>query len=179
MEKSRKPHAIIIPFPHKVHIYTMSKMAKILHGRGFHITFVNTEFWHKEFCAGSNSNYNNNWPGFNFKAIASTDFDVLNCDIVLSDLKSKLLPPIHDLVKKLIDQSDDGDGDGDGGAVPPPVTCMVSDTTMLCSLDVAKEFNIPLLLLYVSTASSLVTYPHIPRLFQNGVLPLKGLPLFL
>lgn len=44
---THKPHAICIPFPAQGHINPMLKLAKLLHHKGFHITFVNTEYNHK------------------------------------------------------------------------------------------------------------------------------------
>ncbi|KAL9380618.1 hypothetical protein Peur_026275 [Populus x canadensis] len=42
-----KPHAVCIPFPAQGHINPMLKLAKLLHFKGFHITFVNTEYNHR------------------------------------------------------------------------------------------------------------------------------------
>ncbi|MCL7044109.1 hypothetical protein MKW94_009456 [Papaver nudicaule] len=42
-----KIHVVCIPFPLQSHITSMMKLAKILHFRGVHITFVNTEFNHQ------------------------------------------------------------------------------------------------------------------------------------
>ncbi|KAL5556292.1 hypothetical protein UlMin_038528 [Ulmus minor] len=42
-----KPHAVCVPFPAQGHVNPMMQLAKLLHSKGFHITFVNTEFNHK------------------------------------------------------------------------------------------------------------------------------------
>lgn len=42
-----KPHAAFIPYPAQGHVTPMLKLAKLLHVRGFYITFVNTEFNHQ------------------------------------------------------------------------------------------------------------------------------------
>ena len=47
--KADKPHAVCIPFPVQSHIKAMLKFSKLLHHKGFHITFVNTEFNHQRF----------------------------------------------------------------------------------------------------------------------------------
>jgi hypothetical protein len=39
-----RPHAIVMPCPFLYRIKTILKLAKLFHHRGFHITFVNTEF---------------------------------------------------------------------------------------------------------------------------------------
>ncbi|KAK9050827.1 hypothetical protein SSX86_030201 [Deinandra increscens subsp. villosa] len=47
LEPEKKPHALCIPAPAQGHINPMLKLAKILHSKGFLITFVNTEFNHQ------------------------------------------------------------------------------------------------------------------------------------
>ena len=47
--KADKPHAVCIPFPVQSHIKAMLKFSKLLHHKGFYITFVNTEFNHQRF----------------------------------------------------------------------------------------------------------------------------------
>ncbi|XP_040945587.1 linamarin synthase 2-like [Gossypium hirsutum] len=42
-----KSHAVCLPFPAQGHVNPMMQLAKLLHSRGFHITFVNTEFNHR------------------------------------------------------------------------------------------------------------------------------------
>ncbi|KAL5556091.1 hypothetical protein UlMin_038327 [Ulmus minor] len=42
-----KPHAVCVPFPAQGHVNPMMQLAKLLHAKGFHVTFVNTEFNHK------------------------------------------------------------------------------------------------------------------------------------
>jgi hypothetical protein len=42
-------HAIVIPCPFLYRIKTILKLAKLFHHRGFHITFVNTEFNQQRF----------------------------------------------------------------------------------------------------------------------------------
>ncbi|KAM0913172.1 hypothetical protein ACQ4PT_012317 [Festuca glaucescens] len=52
-----KPHAVCVPFPAQGHITPMMKLAKVLHSKGFHVTFVNTEYNHRRLirCRGSDA----------------------------------------------------------------------------------------------------------------------------
>ncbi|GLT63347.1 hypothetical protein SLA2020_359200 [Shorea laevis] len=41
------PHVVCVPFPTQGHINPMLKLAKLLHHKGFHVTFVNTDYNHR------------------------------------------------------------------------------------------------------------------------------------
>ncbi|ONI17982.1 hypothetical protein PRUPE_3G189800 [Prunus persica] len=45
----QKPHALCIPLPYQGHIRPLLKFAKLLHHRGFRITFVNITYNHIRF----------------------------------------------------------------------------------------------------------------------------------
>lgn len=68
--RNTKPHAVCICAPAQSHIKAMLKLAKILHHRGFNITFVNTEVIHKRFVKSQGSNSLDGLPDFRFEAIA-------------------------------------------------------------------------------------------------------------
>ncbi|KAI3850334.1 hypothetical protein MKW92_036144 [Papaver armeniacum] len=67
MEK--KIHAVCIPFPLQSHITSMMKLSKILHFRGVHITFVNTEFNHQRLLNARGPDSLKGLPYFCFKTI--------------------------------------------------------------------------------------------------------------
>jgi len=65
-----KPHAVCIPFPAQGHITPMLiKLAKLLHFKGFHITFVNTEYKHKRLLKSRGSSSLDGSTDFRFEAI--------------------------------------------------------------------------------------------------------------
>jgi hypothetical protein len=43
----RPPHAVMVPYPAQGHVTPMLQLAKLLHARGFDVTFVNNEFNHR------------------------------------------------------------------------------------------------------------------------------------
>lgn len=63
------PHSICIPSPFQSHIKTMLKPAKLLHYKGFHITFVNKEFNHKRLLKTRGLNSLNGLSDFRFESI--------------------------------------------------------------------------------------------------------------
>ncbi|KAB2613354.1 UDP-glycosyltransferase 85A5-like [Pyrus ussuriensis x Pyrus communis] len=105
-----KPHAVCIPLPAQSHIKAMLKFAKLLHHRGFHITFVNSKYNHRRFLKSWGPNSLDGLPDFQFKAIpdglpdsdADTTQDVpLLCDSVRK--QNFLRDEVEKLVKELIE----------------------------------------------------------------------------
>ncbi|KAI4963625.1 hypothetical protein ZWY2020_011276 [Hordeum vulgare] len=42
-----RPHAVLIPYPAQGHVTPLLNLAKVLHSRGFYVTFVNSEYNHR------------------------------------------------------------------------------------------------------------------------------------
>ncbi|KAL0331041.1 UNVERIFIED_CONTAM: 7-deoxyloganetin glucosyltransferase [Sesamum angustifolium] len=63
----KKPHAVLVPFPAQGHLNPFLKLAKLLHHRGFHITFVNSEFNHNRLLKSKGSTFLKNLPDFCFE----------------------------------------------------------------------------------------------------------------
>ncbi|PRQ52309.1 putative 7-deoxyloganetin glucosyltransferase [Rosa chinensis] len=155
-----KPHAVCIPAPAQSHIKAMLKLTKLLHYRGFHMTFVNTEFNHKRFLKSLGPNSLDGLPDFRFEAIpdgipAGSDEDAtqdvtLVCDAIMKDL---LLAPFRDLLLKLNDE--------DGST---PVTSVVSDGFMPFAITVV---------FFTIAACSFMACKQYPTLVGNGLAPLK------
>ncbi|EEF36542.1 UDP-glucuronosyltransferase, putative [Ricinus communis] len=66
---NNKPHAVCIPYSAQGHINPMLKVAKLLHFRGFYITFVNTEYNHKRLLKSRGLDSVAGLPDFCFEAI--------------------------------------------------------------------------------------------------------------
>jgi hypothetical protein len=103
-----KPHAVCIPHPAQSHINSMLKLAKLLHHKGFHITFVNTEFNHKRLLRSRGPDSLTGLPDFRFESIpdgfpapdenAAHDFYAI-CEAS----RKNLLGPFNDLLDKVND----------------------------------------------------------------------------
>ncbi|XP_077214019.1 7-deoxyloganetin glucosyltransferase-like [Tasmannia lanceolata] len=162
-----RPHAICIPYPAQGHINPMLKVAKILHTRGFYITFVNTEFNHKRLLKSRGPDSLKGLEDFRFRTITDglppSDSDATQDIPALCDSTSKnCLAPFRNLVTELNDTP---------GA--PPISCIVSDGVMSFTLDVAEELRIPEVLFWTTSACGLWAYIHYRQLIERGLTPLK------
>ncbi|KAK7860221.1 linamarin synthase 2, partial [Quercus suber] len=66
---TQKPHAVCVPYPSQGHVTPMMRLAKLLHSRGFHITFVNTEYNHRRLIRFKGLEYIKGLPDFQFETI--------------------------------------------------------------------------------------------------------------
>ncbi|CAN0903319.1 UDP-glycosyltransferase 85A8 [Linum grandiflorum] len=149
----------------------MLHAAKLLHSRGFHVTFVNTDYNHKRLlkswaAAASSSSFP---PRFDFESIPdglppsdnidSTQDIPLLCD----SIPKNLLAPFRDLVHKLNDC-----------VALPRVSCILSDAAMAFTLDVARELRIPDALFLTPSACANLAFLSYPVLVEAGLVPLKS-----
>ncbi|KAE9591841.1 hypothetical protein Lal_00038704 [Lupinus albus] len=168
----RKPHAVLIPFPVQGHINPLFKLAKLLHLRGFHITFVNTEYNHKRLLKSKGPNALDGFHDFHFETIpdglsSMDDAADVTQDIValLQSTRKNFLNPFRNLLARLNGSALDGK--------IPQVTCLVSDGTMAFTIQVAQQLGLPILLLWPASAFSLLSVMHFRTLLDKGLIPLK------
>ena len=134
-----KPHVVCVPVPLQGHITPMLKLAKLLHHKGFHVTFVNTEYNHNRLLRSRGPNSLDGLPDFHFETIPDglppSDADVSQDipSLVKSTIKTCLLP-LCNLISKL---------NATSSSNVPPVTSIVSDGCMSFTLDAADKFGIP------------------------------------
>lgn len=67
MEK--KGHAVCVPFPAQGHVIPFMKLAKLLHSRGFYVTFVNTEYNHRRLIRSQGPDFVKGFQDFQFETI--------------------------------------------------------------------------------------------------------------
>ncbi|KAI4337681.1 hypothetical protein L6164_016065 [Bauhinia variegata] len=164
---AEKAHAVCIPYPAQGHINPMLKLAKLLHFKGFHVTFVNTEYNHKRLLKSRGSDSLNGLPSFRFQTIPDglpePDVDATQDIPSLCDSTRKTcLPHFRNLLSKLSDTPG-----------VPPVSCIVSDGVMSFTLDAAKELGVPEVLFWTTSACGFLGYLHYRHLIDKGIVPLK------
>ncbi|KAJ4964715.1 hypothetical protein NE237_016564 [Protea cynaroides] len=165
--EEKEPHAVCIPYPGQGHINPMLKVAKLLHHKGFHISFVNTEFNHKRLLKSGGPDSLKGLSGFQFETIPdglpSSDTDATrDIPALCQSTSTTCLVPFRNLLSKL-----------NAADNIPPVTCIVSDGAMSFTLQAAKEIGVPEVLFWTISACSFLAYMHYPHLIERGLTPLK------
>jgi len=169
----KKPHAVLIPYPVQGHINPLLKLAKLLHLRGFHITYVNTEYNHKRLLKSRGPNSLDGFTDFNFETIPDgltpTDGDGdVSQDIhgLCKSIRKNFLQPFRELLARLNDPATSG--------LVPPVTCIISDMSMSFTIQAAEELSLPVVFFSPSNACTFLTFIHFSTLLDKGLIPLKG-----
>ncbi|KAJ4909114.1 UDP-glycosyltransferase 85A4 [Raphanus sativus] len=145
----------------------MLKVAKLLHARGFHVTFVNTDYNHRRILRSRGPHALDGLPSFRFETIPDglpwTDVDAKQDMLKLIDSTMKnCLSPFKDLLTRL-----------NSGSDVPPVSCIVSDASMSFTIDAAEELEIPVVLLWTNSATALILYLHYQKLIEKGIIPVE------
>jgi hypothetical protein len=166
-----KPHVVCVPYPLQGHINPMIKLAKLLHHKGFYVTFVHTHYNRTRLLRSRGSDSLDGLPDFRFETIPDgllpSDADVSQDVPSLCDSTSKnCLAPLCNLLSKLNDTSSSN---------VPPVTCIVSDGCMSFTLEAAEEFGIPNVLFWTPSSCGFLCYMHYHHLVERRLTPLKGL----
>jgi hypothetical protein len=172
----KKPHAVLTPYPLQGHINPMLKLAKLLHLRGFHITFVNTEYNHKRLLKSRGPKAFDGFTDFSFESIpdgltqmeGNGDIDDVKQDLtsLRESVRKNFIYPFRELLARLHDSAKSG--------LIPPVTCLVSDSFMSVTIQVAEELALPIILLIPSSACSFLSVLNFRTLNEKGVISLKG-----
>ncbi|CAI0549250.1 unnamed protein product [Linum tenue] len=143
----------------------MLKLAKLLHHRGFHVTFVNTEYNHSRLLRTRGDLAG--LPSFRFATIPDgmppSDTDVTqDIPALCESTRRTCLPHFKGLLADL-----------NSTAGLPPVSCIVSDGVMSFTLDAAADLGIPEVLFWTTSACGFLGYMHYRDLINRGLTPLK------
>jgi len=161
-----KPHAVLIPYPVQGHINPLLKLAKLLHLKGFHITFVNTEYNHKRLLESRGPNAFDGFTDFNFETIPDGLTPMEGDGDVTQSVRNNFLQPFGELLAKLHDSATAG--------LVPPVTCLIADCLLPFTIQAAEEYALPIILFCPASACSFLSALHFRTLIEKGLIPLKG-----
>ncbi|KAL4196251.1 hypothetical protein AMTRI_Chr04g182360 [Amborella trichopoda] len=163
-----KPHALCIPFTAQGHINPMMQLARILHSKGFYITFVNSEF-NQDLITEANGH------------VPATGFDDFRLETIPDGLplshgrttnvlelcestRKNMKAPFGELMTRL--KCSPG---------VPGVTCVIADGVLNFTQEVAEEFGVPRVTFWTTSACGYWGYLQIPELIERGYTPLKDL----
>ncbi|KAI3448251.1 hypothetical protein Pfo_004916 [Paulownia fortunei] len=165
-----KPHAVCIPYPAQGHINPMLKLAKLLHHKGFYITFVNTEYNHRRLLKSRGPSALDGLPDFRFATIPDglpqSDADATQ-DIpsLCASTTTTCLEPFCELLSELKNPGPD----------VPPVSCIVSDGVMSFTVKAAERFGLPEVLFWTTSACGFLGYTQYRHLVEKGYTPLQDM----
>ncbi|XP_052195222.1 linamarin synthase 1-like [Diospyros lotus] len=163
----RKLHLVFVPYPSQGHITPMMQLAKLLHSRGFHITFVHTDFNYRRLLRSRGASAVMGLPGFQFEAISDglppSDADATqDIPALCESTRKNCLAPFRELLLRLASTDR-----------VPAVTGIVSDGTMTFAMEAAKEIGVAELQLWTASACSFMGYLHYRELVSRGIFPFK------
>nr|CAB3448063.1 unnamed protein product [Digitaria exilis] len=69
MGSNSRPHAVFVPYPAQGHVTPLLQLAKVLHARGFFITYVNSEYNHRRLLRSRGAEAMAGLDDFRFEAI--------------------------------------------------------------------------------------------------------------
>ncbi|XP_007047908.2 PREDICTED: 7-deoxyloganetin glucosyltransferase [Theobroma cacao] len=162
-----KPHAVCVPYPSQGHVTPMMHLAKLLHSKGFHITFVNTEFNYRRLVRSKGAEAVKGLPDFRFDAIPDglphSDRDATQDIPALCDSTRKnCLAPFLELIAKLNSSSE-----------VPPVSCIISDGVMSFGIKAGEILGIPEFQFWTASVCGFMGYLQYSELAKRGIVPFK------
>ncbi|KAI9121690.1 hypothetical protein K1719_008723 [Acacia pycnantha] len=165
-----KPHVVITPFPVQSHIISLMKLAKVLHSKGFFITYVNTVYNHRRLLNSRGPQALNGLSDFHFETIPDglppSDANATqNLPSICESTAKNCLLPFTKLLVRLHENASNG--------LVPPVTCLISDFATTFTLKAAQEIGLPIAIYSPISATSFLGLWHGRTLIDKGIIPLK------
>ncbi|KAK6241346.1 hypothetical protein SCA6_006735 [Theobroma cacao] len=119
MEPAKQYHAVCIPLPAQGHTNPMLKLAKLFHFKGFHITFVHTEFNYQRLLNSRGFDSLSGLANFQFETIPdglppTNQRGIQDLPALCLTLPVQGLLSFRELIIKLNASSD-----------APPITCII------------------------------------------------------
>ncbi|ONK60670.1 uncharacterized protein A4U43_C08F21300 [Asparagus officinalis] len=160
--KEMRPHAVCMPYPAQGHIHATLKLARLLHSKGFHITFVHTESnYNRILSAGDNDI--GGLDDFRFETIPDgVPPHAQGHDSLLLAVRHKLASPFRGLLERMNDPC----------SGVPPVSCIISDTFTTFTVEVAEEFGIPDVFFCSVSAVGYLGFIQFKDLAERGLMPI-------
>ena len=172
-----KPHVLMFPFPALGHINPMGLLAAHLASSGdLDITLIYAATTMSLFDNSTN-NLTSATLGQGIKIeVIQVLLDPMDKSAPISpslemfvDSFPILMMKLEELLHKLSNVCEDKDGASH--ALPP--CCIISNSFLTWTQDVANKFNIPRIEFWASSVTTYAMGSYVPRLLANGQLPVK------
>ncbi|CAI0422332.1 unnamed protein product [Linum tenue] len=145
------------------------QLGKLLHSRGFHVTFVNNHFNHNRLLRSKGEQFLKGCPDFVFESmpdgLPESDPDATQDIEALCDSARKyMFGPLMELLDRV---------NASGGHVPK-ITCVIPDGFMCFGMLAAEKLGVPAVPFWTASACGFMAYLHIGQLTQKGLIPHKS-----
>uniref|UniRef100_A0ACD5XIU6 Uncharacterized protein n=1 Tax=Avena sativa TaxID=4498 RepID=A0ACD5XIU6_AVESA len=165
MASSRQYHVVMVPYPAQSHVAPLMQLARLLHARGAHVTFVHTQFNYRRLvdAKGEAAVRPSSSPGFCVEVIDDgLSLSVQQHDVaaVVDALRRNCQGPFRALLTKL-------------SSAMPPVTTVVADTVMSFAATEARDAGVPDVGFFTASACGLMGYFQFGELLKRGLVPLQ------
>ncbi|XVF49998.1 hypothetical protein PTKIN_Ptkin04bG0060300 [Pterospermum kingtungense] len=161
---SRKPHALVIPYPVQGHVAPLMKLALQIAAHGVKVTFVNSEFRHQHIMASLPKKAEKQSLISLVSIHDGVEADDRTDMVKVAESIHRSMPGyLEDYILK-INQSD----------VNEQITCVIADTSVGWALEVAKKQGIEAVAVWPAGGASLAFALQIPQLLEAGIIDNDG-----
>nr|XP_043635243.1 UDP-glycosyltransferase 85C1-like [Erigeron canadensis] len=167
MTNQKKAHVLFVPYPAQSHVKCMLKLAKLLHHKGFKITFINTQSNHKRLLKSGGTSFLAEASDFQFRTVpdglpAGTDDDIEYTQPI-EELWSYLGTNFHDFFLDLVSE------------LETRVTCIICDGFMTYTnmINAADMFKVPIILFWTMAACGFMGFYQVKVLMEKGLVPVE------
>ncbi|KAL2240994.1 UNVERIFIED_CONTAM: Linamarin synthase 2 [Sesamum indicum] len=166
--KTQKPHVVLVPYPAQGHVTPFMTLGKLLHARGFYVTFVNTEFNHGRLIRSRGRESVAGLPDFRFETIPdglppSVEDATQDVPALCDSTRKNCLGPFRELLSRLSERAN-----------VPPVSCVVSDGVMSFGMRAAEEMGIPEVQFWTASVCAFIGYLNFREILRRGISPFKS-----
>ncbi|GJS37345.1 UDP-glycosyltransferase 85C1-like protein [Tanacetum coccineum] len=137
----------------------MLKLARLLHHKGVHITFVNTQSNHTRLVKSGGTRWLDGTPGFQFKTVP----DGVKQSGTIAEIWTYLGTHFYDSFLEIV------------SGLETPVTCIICDGFMTYTnmIFAAEKLRVPIILFWTMAACGFMGFYQGKDLLERGLIPLK------
>ncbi|KAI5083128.1 hypothetical protein GOP47_0002871 [Adiantum capillus-veneris] len=163
MDSPPSPHLLVLPYPLQGHITPLMQLSKLLASRGFSITFVTTDFILKQMLKARQA-----LPADDLHRLGITltgisdglhDLHERNCMLQPLDFVASVLfmqTSFDELVGRMVQEQG------------RHISCIISDSFLLGSQDVADKWHIPRIAYWPNSLAALACCISLPRIMAES-----------